>query len=105
MMASIESRVVKISFVGLCVAALTFAESVAAQSERSVQHRVPADYMSFRGAQWLEREARVDQEQPEKVLEAMSLGAGDVVEPWQPVPQIGTVAVGQLEQLVSVTQL
>jgi len=79
MMASIESRVVKISFVGLCVAALTFAESVAAQSERSVQHRVPADYMSFRGAQWLEREERVDQERPEKVLDVMRLGAGDVV--------------------------
>ena len=76
---SIESRVVRIGFVGLCVAVLALAESVTAQSERSVQHRVPADYMSFLGAQWLEREERVDQEQPEKVLDAMRLGAGDVV--------------------------
>lgn len=35
--------------------------------------------MSFRGAEWLEREGRVAEERPEQVLDAMQLKAGDVV--------------------------
>ena len=49
-----------------------------AQSEREERHRVPANYMSFRGADWLERAERVTEEQPEQVLDAMGLAPGDV---------------------------
>ena len=47
--------------------------------DRAERHRVPADFMSFRGAQWLEREERVQEEQPGAVLDAMGLEPGDVV--------------------------
>ena len=53
--------------------------SVLAQTAREDRHRVPADYMSFRGADWLERADRVVQERPEQVLDAMQLRPGDVV--------------------------
>ena len=52
---------------------------VSAQSDRQERHRVPAEFMSYLGAEWLEREDRVIQEQPELVLGAMDLEAGDVV--------------------------
>ena len=52
---------------------------VSAQSERVDRHRVPAEFMSYRGADWLERAERVNQEQPQRVLEMMGLGPGDVV--------------------------
>ena len=51
----------------------------AQEPDRNERHRVPADFMSFRGAQWLEREERVQEEQPEAVLDAMALEPGDVV--------------------------
>ena len=41
--------------------------------------RVPAEPMSYRGARWLEREDRHQEERPELVLEAMELEPGDVV--------------------------
>ena len=65
----------------ICAWALGFVpvESAEAQTERQDRHRVPAEFMSFRGAQWLERDERVIEEQPERVLDAMALGAGDVV--------------------------
>ena len=47
--------------------------------DRTERHRVPADFMSFRGAQWLERAERVQEEQPGAVLDAMGLEPGDVV--------------------------
>ena len=50
-----------------------------AQTERQEQHRVPAEFMSYLGAAWLERANRVVEEQPQRVLEAMALEAGDVV--------------------------
>ena len=50
----------------------------AQEPERYERHRVPADFMSFRGAQWLERDERVEEEQPDAVLEAMGLELGDV---------------------------
>lgn len=49
------------------------------EPDRGARHRVPADFMSFRGAQWLERAERIQEEQPEAVLEAMGLEPGDVV--------------------------
>lgn len=50
-----------------------------AQTDRRDRHRVPADYMSFRGAQWLERAERVAEEQPDEVLAALNVQPGDVV--------------------------
>ena len=49
------------------------------EPDRSERHRVPADFMSFRGAQWLERAERVAEERPDEVLEVMGLEPGDVV--------------------------
>ena len=51
----------------------------AQEPDRTERHRVPADFMSFRGAQWLEREERVLEERPEAVLDALALEPGDVV--------------------------
>ena len=50
-----------------------------AQTGRQERHRVPAEFMSYRGAEWLEREDRVVEEQPQRVLEVMALEPGDVV--------------------------
>ena len=55
------------------------AQPIEAQSERQERHRVPADFMSFLGAAWLERADRVVEEQPQRVLEVMDLEAGDIV--------------------------
>jgi len=41
--------------------------------------RQPATTMSYRGAPWLERSEREDEERPDDVLDAMRLRAGDVV--------------------------
>lgn len=41
--------------------------------------RTPAAPMSYRGAYWLEREDREDEERPDQVLEVMGLRPGDVV--------------------------
>lgn len=48
-------------------------------ADRAERHRVPADFMSFRGAGWLERAERVDEERSDLVLDAMALEPGDVV--------------------------
>ena len=53
--------------------------SAAAQIDRQQRHRVPADFMTHVGAGWLERDDRVTEEQPQRVLEAMALEPGDVV--------------------------
>ena len=53
--------------------------SLEAQTDRQERHRVPAEFMSYLGAEWLEREDRVVEEQPRRVLEAMNLEPGDVV--------------------------
>ncbi len=42
-------------------------------------HRTPAHVMSFRSADWLEREDRIAQEQPERVIATMGVKAGDTV--------------------------
>ena len=49
------------------------------EPDRNERHRVPADFMSYQGAQWLERKERVQEEQPGAVLDAMELESGDVV--------------------------
>ncbi|SVC81842.1 uncharacterized protein METZ01_LOCUS334696, partial [marine metagenome] len=38
-----------------------------------------AEFMSYRGADWLERAERVEQEEPDRVLDMMNLSPGDVV--------------------------
>jgi len=43
------------------------------------RERVPAQVMSYLGADWLERKDRDEKEQPYKVLEAMKLKDGDIV--------------------------
>ena len=56
-----------------------FSPAPEAQEDPAVRHRVPAEFMSYLGADWLERAGRVDEEEPERVLEAMGLRPGDVV--------------------------
>jgi len=50
----------------------------AQEPDPDARHRVPADFMSYQGAPWLERDERVQEEQPEAVLEVMGLKPGDV---------------------------
>ena len=50
-----------------------------AQNAAAERHRIPADFMSYLGADWLERGERITEEQPERVLDAMGLEPGDVV--------------------------
>ena len=61
------------------VLAAWFAAPAEAQDEGAARHRVPAEFMSYLGADWLERPERVEQEQPERVLDAMGLRPGDIV--------------------------
>ena len=61
------------------VLALLLAAPAGAQTDRAERHRVPAEFMSYLGADWLERAERVDEEQPERVLDALGLQPGDVV--------------------------
>ena len=49
------------------------------QARLQKRPRVPAEPMSYRGAPWLEREDRYEEERPELVLDAMELEPGDVV--------------------------
>ena len=65
-------------FIGYVVA-VWLAAPVHAQDGRAARHRVPAEFMSYLGADWLERPERIEQEQPERVLDTMGLRPGDVV--------------------------
>ena len=53
--------------------------TASAQTDRADRHRVPAEFMSYRGADWLERAERVEEEEPGRVLDMMNLSPGDVV--------------------------
>ena len=68
---------------GAAVCAFALAPAAPAQDGRETRHaerhRVPAEFMSYLGAEWLERAERIDEEQPERVLDAMGLRPGDVV--------------------------
>jgi len=83
-----------VAFIGY-VAAAGLAAPAQAQDERAVRHRVPAEFMSYLGADWLERPERIEQEQPEQVLDAMALRPGDVVAFHRPYKRIG-VAKGDV---------
>ena len=61
------------------IAAGWLAAPIQAQDGRAARHRIPAEFMSYLGADWLERPERVEQEQPARVLDAMSLRPGDIV--------------------------
>ncbi len=64
----------------LLVSLLFLAPPAAATQDRpALRHRVPAEFMSWRGADWLERPGRVEEEQPERVLDTMALRPGDTV--------------------------
>ena len=64
---------------GLILTAGAGAPAQTPPADRAERHRVPADFMSFQGAGWLERAERVDEERPDLVLDAMGLEPGDVV--------------------------
>ena len=68
-----------LSIIVLFVTTPIGAQPIEAQTDRQQRHRVPADFMSYQGAAWLERADRVVEEQPQRVLEVMALEAGDVV--------------------------
>ena len=69
-----------VAAVAVCALGLApLAQAAAAQDRRGERHRVPAEFMSYLGAEWLERAGRIDEEQPERVLDAMRLAPGDVV--------------------------
>ena len=70
---------VGVSIMFLFVTAPIGALPLEAQTDRQQRHRVPADFMSYQGAAWLERADRVVEEQPQRVLEVMALESGDVV--------------------------
>jgi SAM-dependent methyltransferase len=55
---------------------LLLATPAVAQEVESAPERVPAEPMSYLGADWLERESRVDEEQPEAVLDVLDLRPG-----------------------------
>ena len=63
----------------LILAAAAGAPAQTPPADRAERHRVPADFMSYQGAGWLERAERVDEERPDLVLDAMGLEPGDVV--------------------------
>lgn len=50
-----------------------------AQDHAHAAGREPAQVMSFRGAPWLEREGREEEERPDEVIAVMDLKNGDVV--------------------------
>ena len=70
----------RLGLVGCFVTAIVaFAAPLPAQETDTGLDRTPAPVMSYRGAPWLERPSRDQEEQPYRVLEAMELKPGDVV--------------------------
>lgn len=72
-------RAAAVAAIAIAIAATAVATPAAQQPPGADRRRVPADFMSHLGADWLERAERVDEEQPERVLDAMGLRPGDVV--------------------------
>lgn len=70
-------------YIPLALAFLLMTTLAGAQDERPADsehghERIPAQVMSYLGADWLEREEREAIEQPDKVIAAMQLQPGDV---------------------------
>lgn len=75
-----SKRPARVAGVIACALALALsARETAGQNDRAERHRVPAEFMSYLGAEWLERAERSVEEQPARVLDAMGLRPGDVV--------------------------
>lgn len=64
-------------FVLLILFILAFA--IGAVAQESTTEREPAPVLSYRGAPWLERPNRVEEEKPYEVIKQMNLENGDVV--------------------------
>ena len=65
--------------VALATAASGLWVSLVGAQDDQARHRAPAAYMSFLGAEWLERPERHDEELPERVLDILGIQPGDVV--------------------------
>ena len=76
-MVCLTNRVIGVAIIWLLL--IDCLPALSQDLQDGTHQRVPADFMSFRGAEWLERESRETEEQPEKVLEVMHLKPGDVV--------------------------
>lgn len=63
----------------LAILLLAAGISAGAQNPLEATGRTPAAVMSYHGAPWLERETRLEEEQPYQVIETMGLENGDVV--------------------------
>ena len=76
----------RIALIGLTafVAIGIDAALVGAQSDRQDRHRVPAEFMSYLGAEWLEREDRVVQEQGPSPVVGVDLIALVDIDPAHP---------------------
>ncbi len=61
------------------IAALLLAGLAAAQDKHPVTQRKYADVMGFGGAPWLERPERIEEEDPEKALDAIGIPAGAII--------------------------
>lgn len=72
-------RAAAVAALSIVIATAAVAPGAAQQPPGTDRRRVPADFMSHLGADWLERAERADEEQPERVLDAMGLRPGDVV--------------------------
>jgi ubiquinone/menaquinone biosynthesis C-methylase UbiE len=75
------SHLTPLSFLAGVLSLLLFAASLVAHASddaapKTFKGRVIAPAMSYRGADWLERADREATEQPEKVLDALNIGAG-----------------------------
>ena len=77
-MLNLARRCAILALCSVAMAVIPWRHAVA-QSGGPDRHRVPAAYMSFLGADWLERDERVAEEQPQRVLDAMGLKPGHVV--------------------------
>jgi predicted methyltransferase len=75
-MTRVDLRFLALGLLLLCGGAT---RAIAQERPTPVRARAPAAVMSFRGADWLERPQRVQEERPAEVLRVMALEPGDVV--------------------------
>ena len=61
-----------------CVLVITCIPKLTSAQEEPPQ-RIPAAFMSYLGADWLERPGRISEERPDEMLAAMGLKDGDIV--------------------------